>query len=95
MPPIVSEIFSFLGFLLRAFGFLLLGFGAARFMLDSYQKASWQVQVALVLGFFGLIIGLTEFSSPGSAGAFALGGGAAFMMSGMPKKKDDSEEKKN
>ena len=93
MPSIVSEIFGFLGFLLRAFGFLLLGFGAGRFMLDSYQKASWQVQVALVLGFFGLIVGLTDFSSAGSAGAFALGAGAAFFMSNMPKKKDDTEEK--
>jgi hypothetical protein len=94
MPPIVSEIFSFLGFLLRAFGFLLFGFGAGRFMLDAYQKATWQVQVAFVLGLFGVLIGLTDFSSPGSAGAFALGAGAAFLMSGMPKKKDDSEVKK-
>jgi hypothetical protein len=94
MPPIVSEIFSFLGFLLRAFGFLLFGFGAGRFMLDAYQKAPWQVQVALVLGFFGLLIGLTDFSSAGSAGAFALGAGVAFFMSGMPKKKDDSEKTK-
>ena len=94
MPPIVSEIFSFLGFLLRAFGFLLFGFGAGRFMLDAYPKASWQVQAALVLGFFGLLIALTDFSSPGSAGAFALGAGVAYLMSGMPKKKDDSEVKK-
>jgi hypothetical protein len=68
MPPIISEIFGFLGFLLRAFGFLLFGFGSGRFML------------------------LTDFSSPGSAGAFALGAGIAFLMSGMGKKKDDVEE---
>lgn len=94
MPPIVFDIFSFLGFLLRAFGFLLFGFGAGRFMLDAYQKAAWQVQIAFVLGFFGLLIGLTDFSTAGSAGAFALGAGAAFLMSSMPKKKDDSEKKK-
>jgi uncharacterized membrane protein len=94
MPPIVSEIFSFLGFLLRALGFLLFGFGAGRFMLDAYPKATWQVQAALVLGFFGLLIGLTDFSSAGSAGAFALGAGAALLMAGMPKKKDDTEVKK-
>jgi hypothetical protein len=93
MPPIVSEVFGFLGFLLRAFGFLLFGFGAGRFMLDAYQKAAWQVQVALVLGFFGLLVGLTDFSSAGSAGAFALGAGVAFFMSSTPKKKDDSEVK--
>ena len=92
MPPIVSEIFSFLGFLLRAFGFLLFGFGGGRFMLDAFQKANWQLQIALALGFFGLLIGLTDFSSPGSAGAFALGAGVAFLMSGMAKKKEDGEE---
>jgi hypothetical protein len=91
MPPIVLDIFSFLGFLLRAFGFLLFGFGGGRFMLDAYQKANWQLQIALALGFFGLLIGLTDFSSPGSAGAFALGAGIAFLMSGMAKK-DASEE---
>ena len=93
MPPIVSEIFTFLGFLLRAFGFLLFGFGAGRFVLESYPKATWQVQIALVLGFFGLLVGLTDFSSPGSAGAFALGAGVTYFMSGMPKKKEDVEEK--
>lgn len=94
MPPIVSEVFSFLGFLLRAFGFLLVGFGGGRFVLDAYQKANWQLQTALVLGFFALLIGLTDFSSPGSAGAFALGAGIAFLMSGMGKKKEDDEEMK-
>jgi hypothetical protein len=92
MPSIVSDIFGFLGFLLRAFGFLLFGFGAGRFVLESYQKAPWQVQIALVLGFFGLLIGLTDFSSPGSAGAFTLGAGIAYFMASTPKKED--EEKK-
>jgi hypothetical protein len=91
MPPIVPQVFSFLGFLLRAFGFLLFGFGGGRFMLDAFQKANWQLQIALVLGFFGLLIGLTDFSSPGSAGAFALGAGIAFFMSGAGKK-DNAEE---
>lgn len=93
MSSIISEILRSLGFLLQAFSFLLLGFGVIRFILDSYQKAPWQVQIALVLGFFGLIVGLADFLSAGLAGAFALGAGAAFMMSGMLKKKDDSEEK--
>ena len=90
----VNAIFALLGFLLRALGFLLFGFGGGRFMVDAFQKASWQLQIALALGFFGLLIGLTDFSSPGSAGAFALGAGIAFLMSGMPKKKDDEGMKK-
>ncbi len=92
MPPIVSEIFSFLGFLLNALGFLLFGFGGGRFMLGAFQKGSWQLQCALALGFFALLAALAKFSSPGSVGAFALGGGIAFLMSGMAKKKEDGEE---
>lgn len=93
MPPIISEIFGFLGFLLRALGFLIFGFGAGRFVLEMYQKAPWQVQVALVLGLFGLMVGLTDFSSPGSAGAFALGAGVAYFMSGESKKEENAEKK--
>ncbi len=89
MPPIVSEIFGFLGFLLSAFGLLLFGFAGGRFMLDAFQKSAWQVQVALVLGLFGALVGLANYTTPGSAGAFALGAGIAFLMSGMGKKQDD------
>jgi len=92
MPPIVNEIFGFLGFLLRAFGFLVFGFGAARFALGAFEKAGWQLQIALSLGLFGLLIGLTDFASAGSAGAFALGAGIAFFLSG--RKAEGEEEKK-
>jgi hypothetical protein len=88
---LVNQIFSFLGFLLRAFGFLLFGFGGGRFMLDAFQKANWQLQIALALGIFGLLIGLTDFASPGSTGAFALGAGIAFFMAGRGEKKEDDE----
>ena len=81
MPPLINDIFYVLGFLLRALGFLVVGYGLARFALDAYNKAVWQVQIALALGFFGLLIALTDFSSAGSAGAFALGAGIAMLMS--------------
>lgn len=89
MPPIVNEIFTFLGFLLNALGFLLFGFGGGRFMLGAFQKASWQVQCALALGFFALLAALAKFSSPGSVGAFALGAGIAFFMSSRGDKQED------
>jgi len=89
MPPILFEISKFLGSLLSALGFLVFGFGAGRFLLDAYQKANWQLQIALVLGFFGLLIGLTHFSTPGSVGAFALGAGVAFFITGGSKKKEE------
>ncbi len=86
MPTAMTDLFSILGFLLRALGFLVAGLAIGRFVLDNYKDSAWQVQIALALGFFGLLIGLTAFASPGSAGAFALGAGAASFMSMMPKK---------
>ena len=94
MPPIVSDLLSLVGLLLRALGFLLFGFGSGRFILSVYKESNWQLQMALVLGFFGLLIALTDFASPGSAGAFALGAGAAYFMANLPGKSDNEEEKK-
>ena len=89
MPPIVNEILGFLGFIMRFLGFLVFGFAVGRFVLDQFTKVEWQVQIALALGFFGLAVAFTNFATPGSAGAFALGGGVAFVMASMPKKSED------
>lgn len=94
MPPIVSEIFGFLGYLLGALGSLVFGFAGGRFALDAFQKAGWQVQVALLLVLFGALVGLANYATPGTAGAFALGAGIAFLMSAMGRKKDEEEPKK-
>lgn len=94
MPSVIFDIFGFLGFLLRAIGFLVIGLALGRFFLDSYKKAVWQLQVALVLGFFGLLIAITDFASAGSAGAFALGAGIAMLTAYAPKKDNDPEEHK-
>lgn len=76
---ILNDIFSIFGYLIRTAGFLLVGLGVGRFFLANYPKSNWQLQMALALGFFGLIIALTVYSSAGSAGAFALGAGIAFL----------------
>jgi len=86
---VLNDIIAILGHLLSAIGFGLVGLGLARFLLDSYPKANWQLQIALALGFFGLLIGLAAFASAGSAGAFALGAGLAFFMA---KKKEEEPE---
>lgn len=91
----LNDVINILGHLLRAVGFLVVGLGLSRFLLDGYSKASWQLQTALVLGFFGLLIGLTTFSSAGSAGAFALGAGIAFFMAKKREEDVQPEEKKN
>ena len=94
MPPIIGEISSFIGFILRAFGFLVVGVAAGRFVLDNFKMSVWQVQIALVLGLFGLLIGLTDFASAGSAGAFALGVGGAYFMNMMPQKSEGKDSSK-
>lgn len=88
---VFEEILGILGNLVRFLGFLLIGYGTARFVLESYKKAAWQVQIALVLGFFGLLIAITDFASAGSAGAFALGAGFTFFRAYMPVKEKETE----
>ena len=89
MPPIVNEIFTFLGFLINALGFLLFGFGGGRFTLVAFQKESLQVQCVLALGLFALLAALSIFSSPCSVLAFVLGAGCACYMSGSRVNQED------
>lgn len=91
---VFTDVLSVIGFVIRALGFAVLGFGVGRFIMDAYKNAVWQVQVALAVGFFGLLVGLTHYSSPGSMGMFALGAGVALIMSFSVKKDDDSEDTK-
>ncbi len=89
-----EAILSVIGFIIRALGFVVLGFGVGKFTMDAYKKAVWQVQAALALGFFGLLVGLTNYASAGSMGMFALGAGAAVLMATMSKKEEAEESKK-
>jgi hypothetical protein len=86
------QIVGLLGNLIRAIGFLIFGFGIARFTLDAYNKANWQLQIALALGFFGLLVGLTDFASAGSSGMYALGAGIALISNYLPQKTDNEKE---
>ena len=94
MPTLIYDISGFFGFVLRAIGFLVVGAAVGRFVLDNFNKSVWQVQIALALGLFGLLIGLTDFASPGSAGAFALGAGGVYFLNLMPQKSEDADASK-
>jgi len=89
MPVILTDLLGLLGFIIRFAGFLVFGYAIGRFVWDNFKTSVWQVQVALVLGFFGVAVGFTDFASAGSAGAFALGSGAAFLMASMPQKEKE------
>lgn len=93
MPPTLLQLSSFIGILLRFLGFLVAGLAIGRFVFDAFKTAAWQVQIALALGIFGLLIGLTAFSSAGSAGGFALGLGGAYFMTMIPAKSSDEGSK--
>ena len=93
MPPVLLQLSSFIGTLLRFLGFLVAGLALGRFVLDEFRSVGWQVQIALALGLFGLLIGLTAFSSAGSAGGFALGLGGAYFMNMLPRKTEDEGAK--
>ncbi len=93
MPAILLELSGFVGLLIRFLGFLAAGLALGRFVLDQFKAVGWQVQIALALGIFGLLIALTVFSTAGSAGGFALGLGAAYFMTMMPRKSGDDAPK--
>ena len=91
MPVILTDVLGLFGIIVRFAGFLVFGYAIGRFVWDNFKTSEWQVKVALALGFFALAAALTNYASPGSSGAFALGGGIAFLMAGMPKK-DEGEK---
>ncbi len=93
MPVILTDLLDLLGSIIRFAGFLVFGFAIGRFVWDNFKTSEWQVKIALILGFFAVAIAFTDFASSASAGAFALGGGAALLMAGMPKKENKEEEK--
>jgi hypothetical protein len=95
MPPVINDIFALFGFLFRFLGFLIVGYGIGRFVFDHYNASEWQVRIALALGFFALLVGLTAYASPGSSGAFALGAGVALVYGLMPRKAASEEQSKN
>jgi len=94
MPSVINDIFSLFGFLFRFLGFLIAGYGIGRFVFDNYKMSEWQVRIALALGFFGLLVGLTAYASPGSSGAFAIGSGLALTYTLIPRKAASEEESK-
>ena len=91
----LKDIFSIFGYFISAVGFFVVGFGLGRFFLGAYPKGNWELQIALVLGFFGLLIGITVFATPGSAGAFALGAGLSFFIESQQKKEEEEKPEEN
>jgi len=97
MPPIIYELFNIFGFAIRVGGMIVLGVAMSYLTVEFYRKGQqvWMLQIALFLGFIGLVIALSTFTSPGSLGAFALGaGGMLIYQLGFEQdnKKDEPKE---
>jgi hypothetical protein len=87
----IPDILGFLGDVLRWFCFLVAGFALGRFTLEAYGRAAWQVQVALVLGFFLMIVGIVNYAASALAAAFLLGAGIAFLRDFLTKADETSK----
>jgi len=94
MPSIVYEIINLLASILRLIGMAVLGLGIGWLSLDLLRKGQvWQLQIAVFLGFVGLLVAMTFFLASGALGAFSIGVGVAIFLWGMPKKQKKDEEK--
>jgi F0F1-type ATP synthase assembly protein I len=89
------DFLTMLSELVRMFGLLVFGVAAGWFTIYAFRERPWQLQIAIVLGFF-LLVALISFSTPaGGVGSFALGAGAALLFFGLrdaEKDKDESED---
>jgi hypothetical protein len=79
-----TDYLSFLGMILRLVGLLVFGVAAGWFTLYAFRQPDhkWQLQIAVFLGFLLMMALTLRFTSPGGAGAFALGAGAALLYWG-------------
>ena len=95
-PEWLQITISLLGGLLRFVGMLLLGLGAGWLTLEFMRKTqqAWQLQIALFLGFVGLLVAMVRFSTPASIGGFGIGVGVAMFIWGMPRAKPKDEMEK-
>lgn len=93
----LDEIFQIFGALLRFVGLLVLGLGLGWLVLEFFRKSAqvWQLQIAIILGTLGTIIGMTRFAPPAALGGFALGFGAAMLLWGKQKEKEQEKKKED
>ena len=82
MPPIIYDLLNILGFAIRVGGMIVLGVAMSYFTVEFYRKGQqvWMVQVALFLGFIGLVIALSTFTSPAYIGSFGFGAGTGLLI---------------
>ncbi len=91
------DVISFFSGLVQFAGLLVFGVGVGVLTVNVFQQPEqrWQLQMAIVLGFFFLSAVVAAFVTPGGVGAFGLGAGGALLFWGVKKgaqSSDASEE---
>ena len=93
MPELVYEIIDLLASILRFLGLAVFGLAFGWLGLDLLKKSgAWQVQIAVFLGFAGILIAITVFSAWGALAALAAGIGVAILLWGLPKKEKEAKK---
>jgi hypothetical protein len=88
------DLLDLLTGLLSYLSFLLAGYTLASFVIEAYKTAAWQLQIALVAGFFLLVIGVLNFVPLEPSAGFMLGVGIALITRVVPKDEKKSDEQK-
>ena len=89
-------VLNLVGYLVRFLGLLVFGVATSWFTFKAYFEGekSWQLQVAVFLGFLAMAAVLVRYATPGAVGAYALGAGVALLIWGLRGEGDEEEEEK-
>ena len=85
---------TLLSYFIRFVGLLVFGVAAGWFTVYAFRELaeSWQLKIAVFLGFLTFSAALVRFESAGAEGGYALGAGAALLIWGLRQgNKEESE----
>ncbi len=78
-------VFGLVSYAIRLLGFVVFGLAAGWLTLNILgRKANpWQVELTILVCFFGLMGAIVNFTTAGATGAYALGAGLSLLIWGM------------
>ncbi len=96
MDPTLQVVLEILGALFRALGMLLFGLAAGWGFIEFLRKGqqTWELQIAVFLGFVGLGVAMAHYLAPAALGGFGVGVGVAVFLWGMQRSKPKEDDEK-